>query len=364
MFITNIVLENFRNFESLDLKFDRGFIVLAGPNGAGKTNFLESIYFGSSLRRFPETKYSQLYREGQGFMRVRLTAQNEESHIQEVFSEVRDGKHTRQYKVGNVERARNQYQSSLPVISFLPQDLNLLTRSPGNRRRYLNETLSLVSPQYRHAHVQYDHALRQRNELLKKISIAVVPETHAAELSVWDEKLAEYGSFVCTGREHFLEYVNANLQEVTGTMSPELGTVSFAYRMSGAKSKDVFLEKLRRAISEKFQWATTSVGPHRDDFTALISGKEAVGYLSRGEMRSLTLALKLIERKYVEERTGKGPIVLLDDVFSEFDPAHQQKLVDFLKTLKQIFLTTAQPDEVRAYFGEARFLSVEKGHVN
>ncbi len=343
MVISQLTLENFRNLQNPDLRLNQGFLVLVGPNGAGKTNFLESIYFAASLRRFPESQVRQLFQEGKSFLRVKFSAvASEEPVTQEVFTEISEEKISQIYKINNVPAARNQYTGLLPVISFLPQDLNLLTRSPGNRRRYLNETLSLVSAQYRYTHRQYEQALKQRNQALQY-------ETPPTDLEIWNEKLAEYGSFVCTAREIFLNYLNQNLGSIVSLLSPELLGLKFLYQMSAARSKQEFLAKLKANFAKDFESGSTSSGPHRDDFQTRIDSKEAVGYLSRGQIRSLTLALKFLEKQYVQEKLERNPILLLDDVFSEFDTAHQQKLAEFLKSFEQVFLTTTHWEEVKDF---------------
>ena len=361
MHISHIHLDNFRNFDSLDLSFGQGLIVLAGPNGAGKTNFLESIYFGGTLRRFPETKFSQLFREGEGFFRVGILAQTEEENSLEVAAEKAEKFNILHYKLNDVDSARNQYAGVLPVASFLPQDLNLLTRSPGNRRRYLNETLSLVSAQYRHAHTQYERALKQRNAILLEARRGQ-PQTQ--DIGVWSDQLAEYGAFICAARQIFLDYVNGNLEKIVSVLSPNLSGVNFAYLMSGAETKASFLEKLNSREAEEKNRGLTLFGPHRDEFATKINGKDAVGFVSRGEMRSITLALKLLEKEYVREKTGKPPILLLDDIFSEFDAAHQKALVSLFKDLPQAFLTSAHFEEINKFLPEeAQTYNIEAGKV-
>lgn len=354
MHISAVKLENFRNFESLDLSLDRGFVVLAGPNGSGKTNFLESLYFGASLRRFPESKLSQLPKEGTSFFRTSIRSRDAEEQAQEVFVEARETKYIHQYKLNNIIASRNQYRGVLPIISFLPQDLSLLTRSPSGRRRYLDETLALVSAQYRYATSQYEKALRQRNEILQT----------GGELDIWDEQLALHGSFITAARESFLQYLNDNLHAVMTSLSLELAEVNLYYQKSGAKAKDEFLRLLKILRPREKERGTTLAGPHRDDFQTKIGEKDAVGFLSRGQMRSITLALKILEKQYLQDKLGKMPLMLLDDVFSEFDSMHQEKLATFLKTLPQIFITTAHLEEVKSFLPQdAQIFDIEDGLV-
>lgn len=355
MHISHVTLQNFRNFPNLDLPADQGFLVFVGGNGAGKTNFLEGVYYGASLRRFPESKFLQLFRKQESFFRVKLDCQNSEPWTQEVFVEAADSSYLHRYKINNVESHRNQYQQLLPVISFLPQDLNLLTRSPSNRRRYLNETLSLVSAEYRYNRTQYERALKQRNETLQR----------GGGLDIWNEKLAEYGSFICLARQSYLAYLNANFQWTVSALSPELAEIEFVYQMSGGKTQEEFLARQKPLEVKEKEKGVTLLGPHRDDFQTKLGQEEAVGFVSRGQMRSITLTLKILEKQYLQGKLKKTPIVLLDDVFSEFDEAHQQKLALFLKDLTQVFLTTAHLHEVEGFLPrEANIYQIVEGTIS
>ncbi len=369
MHIARLLFQNFRNFQSLDLHLDQGFVVLTGPNGAGKTNFLEGIYFGSTLRKFPESKFGQLFLEGRNFLRAKIELENREPVVQEVYAEYRETRPIYKLKVNGQETPRSKYAGILPIVSFVPQDLNILTRSPSNRRRFLSETLSLGTRQYRYAQQQYEKSLRQRNELWQKISgqgreRIDDEKLGLPEMDIWDEKLAEFGSLICQHRDNLLKYLNASLPAIIASLSPELTEVKFVYRMSGAVNKQEFLEKLRSLRQTERQRGTTLLGPHRDDFATLLQGKDVVGFVSRGQMRSLTLALKFTEKQYLEEQTGESPIMLLDDIFSEFDFEHQKKLTGFLSILKQVFLTTIHLEEVQDFLPKrAQVYAVNQGAV-
>lgn len=362
MTIKKVQLENFRNFKALDLPLSQGFVVLSGENGAGKTNFLESVYFAASLRRFPESSLSQLFAEGMDYFHCQLFCEDETGDTEnlDVLYEKGDAGFRSTLKVNGQKGPRQKYTGVLSAVSFLPQDLNLLTRSPAGRRRYLDETLCLVSSEYRHNLSRYEQVLRQRNELLAKIGSGQA----APESAVWDEKLAEYGSALTAVRQRFFEFLNVRLPPILRNVSVELEGVNFLYHNSGLSDREQFLAALAGLKKRETAVGSTAMGPHRDDFETQIGGRRAVGYLSRGQLRSITLALKILEKKYIEDETGRPPIFLLDDVFSEFDGAHQQKLIGFLAGLKQVFLTTAHPEEIKVFLpAAARVFSVKSGTI-
>ena len=354
MHVKQVSFQNFRNFQSLDLSLNQGFVIFAGPNGMGKTNFLEGLYFGLSLSRFPTSKTEQLFREGENFFRIKIIMQMDEEKILEVFCQKTDARASLHLKAAGQISARARYVKECPVISFIPEDLNLLSHSPANRRRFLDEAQSSCSAEYRRALAQYNRALKQRNEALET----------GSDLDIWDEQLVDFGSKITAGRNDFLNFIDTGLPGVLGEISPELKNTKASYIMSGFPEKAGFAAKLQAGQERDRRLQTTSVGPHRDDFELQGGNRDLVGYLSRGQLRALTLALKILERQYLESVLKTPPLILLDDVFSEFDANHQRHLLEFLKTFPQAFLTTAHLKEVQDFLpANSQLLAVNKGVI-
>lgn len=327
-----------------------------GHNGAGKTNFLEGLYFTASLQRFPDSEVRQLFHESSQFFRGQVKYQNREEGSLEVLYERAEEKVKSELEADGQLVSRQNYAGRLPVVSFLPQDMGLLTRFPGGRRRYLDETLSQSSAEYRLALSRYQKTLRQRNELLQ--------QGKAEGLEVWDEQLADYGSQITAGRAVYLEYLNSHLDSVLASLDEGLSEIKFAYRNSGLPDKGQFLAALGALKKREAEAGITAMGPHRDDFAAEISGKRAAGYISRGQMRAVTLALKILEKNYLQEKLSRSPVLLLDDIFSEFDSEHQQKLIEFLKRVGQVFLTTTHLEEIKMQLPpSAQVLGVNSGKI-
>ncbi|OGE84368.1 MAG: hypothetical protein A2846_01945 [Candidatus Doudnabacteria bacterium RIFCSPHIGHO2_01_FULL_49_9] len=338
MYIKKANFQNFRNFSKLDLTFRPGFVILSGPNGAGKTNFLEGLYFSLSLARFPTSALSQLLRGKEQFFSIKTTTLSNEDISFEIFCEQREGRPFLQLKTNGQVVTRGQYARHASVICFLPEDLNLLTHSPANRRRFLDEVLVSCSPEYRHTLSQYTKTLKQRSVALEK----------QATLEVWDEQLANFGSVITGFRKNLAEFINKRLEDVLSNISSELGKIELKYHAGGDSDKDNFGKKLALARARDLQRLTTSVGPHHDDFEMFNERRAIVGYLSRGQLRAITLALKILEKQYLES-FGLSPLMLLDDVFSEFDTKHQRHLLEFLKGFEQVFLTTAHLEEIKEF---------------
>ncbi len=344
MYIGRVGLQNFRNIESLDLNLNQGFIVLFGPNGAGKTNFLEGVYFGTRLGRFPDGILNDLFLGGQDFFGIQIDVQNTDLVHREVFYERRDGKVSATLKMNNQKISRREYVGGVGVVKFLPEDLSLMTGSPRRRRNFFDDVLSQVSFKYDYALKQYEKIIRQRNELLSKFQGQRGP---LDELEAWDLGLIEYGSEITSQRKSFLDFVNAKIKPIMKNLSPELSEIGLVYDSSGDSDPGVFAEKLQISRIRERELGVSLTGPHRDDFQAKILERSVAGFVSRGQMRALVLALKFLERDFLVANTQKPPLILLDDVLSEFDSDHQRNLLNFLQDQKQVFLTTAHGNELK-----------------
>ena len=360
MFISQINFVNFRNFASLDLKVDQGLIVLVGENGAGKTNFLEGLYFGASLRRFPESLQRQLVFSGASFFRVVLGMYGAEAERLEALWETTTTGATLKLSLDRETVARSRYTGAAPVISFLPQDLILLTRSPQNRRRHLDEALFTALPAYRAASLFYERALRQRNALWRSIAEGQASEK---DLEVWDEQLAEHGAVMTKARKDFLDRANTALPGILSQLAPAPGRVALVYAAAGAADPGELREKILQNRAQERVKLTSIAGPHRDDFLISWDGQNVAGFLSRGQIRALTLALKIFQWQFIEESLSRPPILLLDDVFSEFDPPHQRSISVFLKSFPQAFLTTANPETLSKDLRPNQMFRVASGKI-
>ena len=225
----------------------------------------------------------------------------------------------------------------------------------------MDEVLINSSKQYQYNQIQYEKILMQRNKLLQQISIK---EASEQQLDLWDLQLAKFGSLVTTARASLFSYLNERFSEVITKLSPGLKQCRFLYKNSAEAEDQQFLEKLQSIRAKEREAVTTLLGPHRDDFQTLWQDQNLVGFLSRGQLRSITLCLKILEKHFLETVAASKPLLLLDDVFSEFDPAHQVKLGEFMQSFGQVFLTTAHLGEVKKYLpASSQIFQVENGEV-
>jgi DNA replication and repair protein RecF len=347
--ITDIRLQNFRSYEDNSFEIDPGVNIIVGPNASGKTNLLESILvscLGSSYR-VRDTELVQFDKPW-----ARIDAGSPEGTRTVKLVREPGGAIKKEYVISDQPLKRLSHQKQIPVVLFEPNHLQLLASSPDLRRDYLDGILEQFTPGFATLRIQYRRALAQRNRLLKQGF-----EVGASQLFAWNIRLSQLGGQIATHRMGLVARISEQVQQLYQDISHTDAEVAVAYT-SGCQidqySSDM-LHKLEHATSQDFERGFTTYGPHRDDMRIMLKGKLLHEAASRGETRTMLLALKTIEMRIVEEARGKKPILLLDDVFSELDGARRKALTEVLQNY-QAFITTTDADVVVEYF-------LDKTHV-
>ncbi len=378
MKLTKLILEQFRNYRHLELDFDPAepMTYIVGPNAQGKTNILESIYLLALTKSFRTARQQDMigweheYARVQGIFEMEDATTHEQQHdVKTVELEAFLGKPPhpqKSFKKNGVKTGAANFIGNCQVVFFHPEDLNMLYLGPDLRRSYLNVMNVQVNRKYFSALRSYHKVLKQRNALLHAIR-----ENRASqsELDVWDEQLVEHGSYLMAERSKTLKYFQTRLTFTYRKISQgdEIVKLNYSHtlrslndRMNdpGADPPDTqetwrtyFSRDLAAARPRDLQALVTTVGPHRDDIGFSFNGLQLAAHASRGEYRSLLLALKLIELNFFEDHTGQNPILLLDDVFSELDPQRQNLLLQAIEGHQTIITTTHMDKEqsIRAH---------------
>jgi DNA replication and repair protein RecF len=241
----------------------------------------------------------------------------------------------KQFIIDSKTTARIPQKLKHPVVLFEPEDLRLLHGSPARRRQFIDRFVSQLNPLYGPALRKYERALKQRNNLLKNAYI------HDDQLFAWNVALAEHGAYIIEQRIAFIEQLNQNLAQLYQDIAGTHDEVSIHYSHTFVGDiKQKLLNELHAHLERDRYLGSTSVGPHRHDVIFEINNSPALSTASRGEARTIVLALKFLEVDIIEQLTGKTPIVLLDDVFSELDASRQKLLTSHLKG-HQIIITSA-----------------------
>jgi DNA replication and repair protein RecF len=245
-------------------------------------------------------------------------------------------------KVNGVPRRATALSGWSRIVVFAPEEMLLVVGSPSLRRAAIDQLAADRTPSYGRAMSAYTRALSQRNSLLKAIREEAATRD---QLRFWDEMLVESGGEVVAGRLALLDDLAEPLRRAGREIAPEEGLLGLRYLTNapveaGETPRDALGRRLA-ATADKEAWqGTTLVGPHRDDVAFLLDDREMAGSASRGQQRTAILALKLAELDLITEQDGRPPLLLLDDVFSELDPARRGHLVRRIAALPQAFVTT------------------------
>lgn len=350
MKLLKLQLENFRSYSQHTHIFDpeRNVTILVGENGRGKTNFLEAIYLLSLGKSFRVNLHDDMVEWEKPYLRcnAEVSTRDDEAELEVFYSS--SPTRRKNFKKNGVNLRHSDYFGSLPTVLFHPEDLNMLYLSPILRRQYMDVLLSQTNREYLQSLSKYKQVLKQRNALLHQIrdarfkgqDVAVL----LADLDAWDHEIALYGQIIIAHRSAFIEFLE---KELSGIYREISGGKEHTVAIYQSKVLDHYLERLTERRDVDILQAKTTRGPHRDDIIFSIDGKEIGSAASRGEFRTLLLAIKLAEIDYIRKHRKLNPVLLLDDVFSELDPGRQAHLLEAIKDCQTIITTTELPTNCR-----------------
>ncbi|MBI1812474.1 DNA replication/repair protein RecF [Candidatus Peregrinibacteria bacterium] len=345
MHLRSLSLTQFRSYDNLTIDLAGSAVHLfVGKNGSGKTNLLEAIGVLSLSKSFLNAEEEHLVRWGGEFFRIRgeTEADGCEQGTLEVASQLQPRRAKACFR-NDVRIAVTDLIGHLPTVTFLPQDLELFIGPPAERRRFLDQILCQVSGEYLEALMACQRILKQRNALLKSIAAGRASEN---DLSPWDAAFAEQGSLVTLKRLEIVETFGLTLGEELRALGEAWSQVRIAYERTGeGRTQEEISAELLHALAQSRErdilLQSTGAGPHREDWTIMIDERAFQTFASRGQQRIAVLALLFLEASYVELRRGERPLILLDDVFSELDHDHRERILASFAD-NQILLTAIE----------------------
>ncbi|MFO6496548.1 MULTISPECIES: DNA replication/repair protein RecF [unclassified Bacillus (in: firmicutes)] len=366
MYIQNLTLSSYRNYERLELQFENKVNVIIGENAQGKTNLMEAIYVLAMAKSHRTSNDKELIRWDEDYAKIegRVMKKNGSVPIQLVIS-----KKGKKGKVNHIEQQKlSQYVGAVNTIMFAPEDLNLVKGSPQVRRRFLDMEIGQVSPVYLHDLSLYQKILSQRNHFLKQLQTR--KQTDQTMLDVLTEQLAEFAAKVVIKRLQFVDQLEKWAQPIHSGISRGLEELTLKYHTSLHVSDSPDLSKMINSYQEAFSKlrdkeidrGVSLSGPHRDDVLFYVNGRDVQTYGSQGQQRTTALSLKLAEIDLIQEEIGEYPILLLDDVLSELDDYRQSHLLHTIQGRVQTFVTTTSVDGIdHKTLNEAAIFRVENG---
>lgn len=362
-----------------------------GGNGEGKSNLIEAIYM-LAIARSPRTANDRdLMRRaasadgGEAYARIAANVERDGDplrlQIDLVGAQVdaaaaADGNPARaadsiqkRFRVNGAPRRAAALVGQLNAVMFSADDLEIVYGSPSARRRYLNILIAQADREYLRALRQYERIVRQRNHLLRQIRDG---GARPDELGFWDDALVNEGKLIAARRQASARMLSQSAKPIYAEMSGANETMAAAYSpnvpLPPDASEDAIADIMRQRLAERraaeLARGVTLVGPHRDDLRLTLDDMDAAAFASRGQTRTLVLALKLAEAEYLAARRAHQPVILMDDVLSELDAARRLQTLERASRYRQALITTADAAAVDARFLPriARF-SIRRGAV-
>lgn len=366
MVIAHLRLKDFRNYETAEIDFSDGLNIILGNNGQGKTSILEAIYFLCLSKSFKTPDDAAALRFERSFFEAEgkfCSLANGTQTVRVVFQRG-EGKSVL------IDKKRLDKFSELigkfPVAISAPEDVAIVSGSPGERRRWMDIALSQMQAIYLKDLQDYRQVLRQRNALLN------AEPQRLDSLDSWDVTLAIGGTRILKRRFEFVKEFRPLVRDVYAAIASDAETVDLEYKSTIAEIadadepfiRDQFIKTLREGRMKECQRRTSLFGPHKDEVRFTINGVNIRDYGSQGQFKTFALALKLAEFLFLKERLEQTPILLLDDVFSELDRLRREQLLRYLDNAGQVFLTTAERTFDYSVEKPARFYTVVQGTVS
>lgn len=372
MYVESVRCRNFRNLAEAIFVPGQRLNLLVGDNGQGKTNLLEALYLFVGGKSFRALRSDEMIRW--------------DKHSAEIVVRVKRSEVTHVFQASITREGRSFMVNGSPVkkiadmlgyfnaILFIPDDLVLVKGSPGQRRQFLDVEISQVNPRYYTLVRDYNKAVSNRNELLREMNTSTL---HHAMLEVMDENIVKLGSKIIERRLQVLYKLALLAKLAHRQLTSREENLQVYYQSSLGFASDVsnlqlgpseieqyFYRALRESRQEELRRMVTLVGPHRDDFTFVVNGKDMRRFGSQGQQRTVVLSLKLAEVEFMKSETGELPVLLLDDVLSELDHSRRATLIDAVAGKLQTIVTATDPHVFTPDFRKrSKLFLVAKGQV-
>ena len=353
MYINEIKLKNFRNYNNQEIKLKNGINLFYGNNAQGKTNIIESIFLCSMGKSFRARRDKELikFEENNSNIEIKYTKKDREGNIKYIIGEDKN------ILINNVQiKKMSEILGNINIVLFSPEDINIIKDGPSNRRKFLNMMISQLRPNYIYTYNLYLKTLEQRNNYLKNINLE---NKNDDLLDIYDEKLAEYGTIINKYRDEFINKIKEKIEEIHKKVTKQKETLKLKY-ISDCFEKEKFLKDLRLNRRQDIEKGHTTLGIQRDDIYFFINTKKIDVYGSQGQQRTSILSLKLAELEIIKDEIGEYPILLLDDFMSELD---EERRLNFLKNIENTQIIITCTDDININNVEINKYEVKEGIV-
>lgn len=369
MFIESLKLKNYRNYEEVEINFDKNINIIYGDNAEGKTNLLEAIYMCSTSKSHKNVKDNEI-----------INFQKEEAHIKLIFYNVLETINKNELKKRFIDIQLNKeskkgiaidgvkidkvsdFLGLFNVVMFAPEDLNIIKDGPSARRKFLDIEICKIDKMYVSFLANYNKVLNQRNALLRDIKqqSGNNKEVLISMIDSYDEQIIKYGAEIIKKRRKNIEELDKKINDIHYSISGKREKVYINYESIDEREYRELLTETRE-LDLKNQF--TFVGPHRDDISFVIDEQDIRKFGSQGQKKTTAISLKLAELEILREKNNEPPVLLLDDVFSELDENRQKTLVQNLAGIQTIITCTGMKKNIYDILNPNKIFKVSKGEI-
>ena len=352
MRLDKLHLSHFRTYGNLDLNLPAKLTFIIGDNAAGKTNILEAVSILSLGKSFRGSSDADMIQHGQSDYFVRGIFQKQgHRNLIEIGCDLGGSVQKRRIRINDrTVNGRAALIGRLTTVVFSPADITIVEGGPAQRRRFLDLVLSSREEQYLETLIRYNRTLQQRNAVLKRAR----QNKTAADLAVWDANLAASAEAITRRRLEFVREFQVVFSESLARISAARDTLELSLEPAASGEFEDFSATLQRYEKRDRALGYTSIGPHRHNLRFENGGRDVVQFGSQGQRRSLVLALRMAQFRYLRDRLGVSPILLIDDVLRELDATRRRAFVELLQESAQALFTTPDLDGLREFPADLR----------
>jgi DNA replication and repair protein RecF len=366
VFLHQLKLTNFRNYEKINIKLDDNINIFYGNNAQGKTNILESIYLLGLTKSHRSSSDNELIMDNKSSYSVEGVVNKNKIKTK---LQVKYSQRSKEYYIDNNKLNKtSDYLSNMNVIIFFPDDIEIIKGLPEVRRKYLNTELSQLYPTYFKILNEYNKLLKMRNDFLKKACNREKIDLNY--LNIITEYYIDKAIFLYRARKKFIEKLTEISSPIYENISKNNNfslkyiTKPFIESFDSCDLKKILKENIEKNIDQEIKLGMSLFGPHRDDFEFLLNNSNLKKYGSQGQQKLSVLVLKLSEIQIFENKIGEKPILLLDDVFSEFDKHKKNNILKYIDKNIQTIITTTDLNNIKKNIvNESKVFYIDKGNI-
>ena len=364
MHLENISLQHFKNYKRLELEFSKEINCFVGENGSGKTNLLDAIHYLSLTKSAFNPIDNQNIQHQEDFFAVRgsFMINAKEYHVQCSLRQ----KQKKVLKLNQKPYEKiSEHIGKFPLVLINPHDTDVIRGGSEGRRKFFDSVISQVNPTYLKHLIRYNHALKQRNSLLKQFADSGSLDKDL--LTPYDQILLQLGKAIHNERSKFISTFVPIFDQLYKSLSDEKEHTAISYNSDLALTD--FETRFKDSLKKDILLNRTELGTHKDDYVFKIEGYPLKKFGSQGQQKSFVIAMKLAQHDVIKDVKGFKPLLLLDDIFDKLDDYRINKLMLMLNEGRfgQIFVTDARPERTTTIFHDLKedmdIFIVENGTV-